>query len=220
MTLGEIIKKYRKDNGLSMDAFSEKSGISKAYISLLEKNKHPKTGKSITPSIQCIKQAADAMNIDFNLLFSKIDSDVTLTAENKTHKIKGVRIPILGFVRAGIPIDAIEEIIGWEEITPELASTGDFFCLEIKGDSMTPQIADVDIVVVRQQPDVESGEVGIVIVNGDEATCKKIIKYDESRSIGLVSFNTSYDPMYFSETDIIEKPVAIIGKVVELRRKF
>ena len=52
MTLGEIIKKYRKDNNLSMDAFSERSGISKAYISLLEKNKHPKTGKPITPSIQ------------------------------------------------------------------------------------------------------------------------------------------------------------------------
>ena len=134
--------------------------------------------------------------------------------------IKGVRIPVLGYVRAGIPIDAIEEIIGWEEITPELASTGEFFCLEIKGDSMTPQIADGDIVVVRQQPDVESGDVGIVIVNGDEATCKKIIKYDETHSIGLVSFNASYDPMYFSETDIIEKPVAIIGKVVELRRKF
>lgn len=51
MTLGEIIKEYRTAHNLSMDAFSEKSGISKAYISLLEKNKHPKTGKPIAPSI-------------------------------------------------------------------------------------------------------------------------------------------------------------------------
>jgi transcriptional regulator with XRE-family HTH domain len=50
---------------LSMDAFSDRSGISKSYISLLEKNKHPKTGKGISPSIQCIKQAAIGMNMDF-----------------------------------------------------------------------------------------------------------------------------------------------------------
>ena len=65
-----------------MDAFSERSGISKAYISLLEKNKHPKTGKTIAPSIQCIKQAADGMNMDFNVLFGMIDGDVSLKDES------------------------------------------------------------------------------------------------------------------------------------------
>jgi len=60
-----------------MDAFSEKSGISKSYISLLEKNKHPKTGKSIAPSIQCMKQAAFGMDIDFNNLFSMLDGNIS-----------------------------------------------------------------------------------------------------------------------------------------------
>ena len=78
MTLGDIIKDYRKTHHLSMDAFSEKSGISKAYISLLEKNKHPKTGKPIAPSIQCIRQAADGMGMDFNTLFGMIDGNVSL----------------------------------------------------------------------------------------------------------------------------------------------
>lgn len=78
MTLGELIKEYRAINHLSMDAFAKKSGISKAYISLLEKNKHPKTGKPIAPSIQSIKQAAEGMGMDFNVLFSKIDGDITL----------------------------------------------------------------------------------------------------------------------------------------------
>lgn len=58
MTLGEIIKAFRKEHDMSMDDFSRVSGISKSYISLLEKNKHPKTGKSIAPSVQPIKQAA------------------------------------------------------------------------------------------------------------------------------------------------------------------
>ena len=81
MTLGDIIKNYRVTHSLSMDAFSEKSGISKAYISLLEKNKHPKTGKPIAPSIQCIKQAADGMSMDFDTLFKKIDGSVVLDEE-------------------------------------------------------------------------------------------------------------------------------------------
>lgn len=76
MTLGDIIKNYRTMHELSMDAFSERSGISKAYISLLEKNKHPKTGKEIAPSIQCIRQAARGMGMDFDELFSLLDSNV------------------------------------------------------------------------------------------------------------------------------------------------
>ena len=83
MTLGDIIKEYRTTHHLSMDAFSEKSGISKAYISLLETNKHPKTGKTIAPSIQCIKQAADGMNMDFNTLFGMLDGDVSLKDDSQ-----------------------------------------------------------------------------------------------------------------------------------------
>lgn len=84
MTLGEIIKNYRNSHSLSMDAFSERSGISKAYISLLEKNKHPKTGKEIAPSLQCIKQAADGMNMDFNELFSMLDCNVAVNTPNSS----------------------------------------------------------------------------------------------------------------------------------------
>lgn len=87
MTLGDIIKEYRVTHKLSMDAFSDKSGISKAYISLLEKNKHPKTGKTIAPSIQCIKQAADGMNMDFNTLFSMIDGNVNLKEDIETKEV-------------------------------------------------------------------------------------------------------------------------------------
>ena len=80
MTLGDIIKKYRSDNQMSMDAFAEKSGISKAYISILEKNQHPKTGRPIAPSIQSIKQAADGMGMDFNALFGMLEGDVDLSS--------------------------------------------------------------------------------------------------------------------------------------------
>ena len=81
MTLGEFIKDYRRDHDMSMDKFSEISGISKSYISLLEKNKHPKTGKPIAPSIRCIRQVSDCVHIDFNTLFSMLDGDVSLSDE-------------------------------------------------------------------------------------------------------------------------------------------
>lgn len=221
MTLGSIIKEYRQTHNLSMDAFSDKSGISKAYISLLEKNKHPKTGKTIAPSIQCIKQAADGMNIDFNILFSMIDGNVSLddSAQSMPMPPKhGVTINVLGRVAAGIPIEAVENIIDTEEITEELAKTGEFFGLQIHGDSMLPSICDGDIVIVRQQNDAESGDIVIATINGDEATCKRLRKY--YGGIELISNNPSYKPFEFSNEEIQNKPVRIIGKVIELRRKF
>lgn len=219
MTLGEIVKNYRIMHNLSMDAFSEKSGISKAYISLLEKNRHPKTGKTIAPSIQSIKQAAEGMNMDFNTLFNMIDGNVTiLQASKNTLHVKGIKINVLGRVAAGIPIEAVEDIIDTEEITEELASTGVFFGLQIHGDSMEPRMCEGDVVIVRQQDDAENGDIVIAMINGNDATCKRLRKYRDG--IELVSNNPSYDPMFFSNDDIINKPVSIIGKVVELRGKF
>lgn len=219
MTLGDIIKSYRVEHNLSMDAFSDRSGISKAYISLLEKNRHPKTGKAIAPSIQSIKQAATGMNMGFDDLFSLIDGKVTLSQETSSKTGSGgIVINVLGRVAAGIPINAIEEIIDTEEITEELARTGEFFGLKIKGDSMVPMIYDGDTVIVRQQNDAESGETVIATINGDDAVCKRLMKYSDG--IALISNNGIYDPMFFSNQDILEKPVKILGKVVELRRKF
>lgn len=302
MTLGSIIKEYRTSHEMSMDIFSERSGISKAYISLLEKNKHPKTGKEIAPSIQCIKQAADAMDMDFNDLFNMLDGNVALESSissddslespkakkraaknldkilNATgisltelskksgvsksalnHYLKGdlipseenaekmstvlkvnplwlmglqknmnpdsttissgaVQIKVLGRVAAGIPLEAVTEYIDTEEIPAKMAQSGDYFGLQIHGDSMEPRMREGDVVIVRQQDDAESGDIVIAMVNGSDATCKRLTKY--AGGIGLISLNPNYEPMMFSDQDIEEKPVRIIGKVVELRAKF
>lgn len=218
LNLGDIIKEYRLEHKLSMDAFSEKSGISKAYISLLEKNKHPKTGKAIAPSIQCIKQAANGMNMEFDDLFALLDGKVNIEHEQTTLITKGVKINVLGRVAAGVPIEAVENIIDTEEITEEMAKTGTFFGLRIQGDSMEPDIHNGDTVIVRQQDDAENDEIVIALINGNDGVCKRLKKYENS--IALVSLNANYEPMYFSKQEIDTKPVKIIGKVVELRRKL
>lgn len=133
-------------------------------------------------------------------------------------KPQGVKIPVLGTVAAGIPISAVEDILDYEEIPQSWKNQGDFFGLRIKGDSMKPDINDGDTVIVRQQSTANNGDVIIALVNGDDATCKKFEKLDNG--IILISNNSEYSPMYFSNEEVNTKPVVIIGKVVELRRKF
>ncbi|MBQ8559087.1 MAG: helix-turn-helix domain-containing protein [Tyzzerella sp.] len=131
---------------------------------------------------------------------------------------KGVTINVLGRVAAGIPIEAVEDIIDTEEIAEELAKTGTFFGLQIHGNSMEPKFSEGDVVIVRQQSDAESGDIVIATVNGNNATCKRLKKYETG--IALLSTNPDYDPMIFTNEEIENKPVRILGKVVELRAKF
>lgn len=129
-----------------------------------------------------------------------------------------VQIKVLGRVAAGIPLEAIEDVIDTEEIPQSLAKTGEFFGLQIHGDSMEPRMCEGDVVIVRQQDDAESGDIVIAMVNGHDATCKRLMKY--AGGISLLSFNPIYEPMVFSNEEIETKPVRIIGKVVENRQKY
>lgn len=139
--------------------------------------------------------------------------------DNPLHESSsGVIIPVLGYVKAGIPMTAIENIIDYEEISQEQARTGEFFGLQIKGDSMEPKISDGDVVIVRKQETVENGEIAVVLINGDDATVKKFYKTDAG--IKLVSTNPTYDPFFFTPDEVNTLPVSVIGKVVELRAKF
>lgn len=149
---------------------------------------------------------------------SKADLVEDHTKYENTLSKKGTTIKIYGRVAAGIPLEAIEDVIEEEEIPEELARTGEFFGLKINGDSMEPDIHNGDTVIVKRQNDAESDEIVIALVNGNDGVCKRLKKYADS--IALISLNPNYEPMYFSQEEIDEKPVKIIGKVVELRRKF
>lgn len=163
------------------------------------------------PRMGKIQKLADYFKIDkSDLIDSKAFSNITTT--------RGVIIKVLGRVAAGIPLEAIEEVIGTEEISESLAQTGNFFGLQIQGNSMEPRICNGDVVIVRQQDDAESGDIVIALINGDDATCKRLRKYRDG--IELISNNPTYQPMFFSNEEMATKPVRIIGKVVELRGKF
>jgi len=132
---------------------------------------------------------------------------------------KGVLIPVLGEVAAGIPIETLENILDYEEISKEMAAKGDHFGLRLRGDSMAPRMCEGDVVIVRKQADADTGDIAVVLVNGDSATVKNIRR--EPGGIWLIPNNpAAYQPHFYTCEECAETPVQIIGVVVELRAKF
>ena len=114
--------------------------------------------------------------------------------------------------------EAIEDILGYEDIPSQLVKNGErYFALKVNGDSMYPEYQTNDIVIVKQQPDCNTGDDCVVLVNGYDATLKRIIK--EVDGIKLKPLNNDYETKKYTNQDIINKPVIIVGVVKELRRK-
>lgn len=204
MSIGTRMKERRLQLNKTLEEVGSVVGVSKATIQRYEKG-------AITniPSDK-IEKIAKALSTTPAFLMGW---------EDKSNRLKGVRIPVLGRIVAGIPLEAIEEIEDYEEIPRKMAASGEFFALRIKGHSMEPKLTEGDIVIVRKQEDVDSGDTAIVLVNGDEATVKQIKK--TKAGIMLIGFNVEvYQPHFYSNEQIEALPVRIIGKVVESRHKW
>ncbi len=164
------------------------------------------------PRMGKVQKLADYFHIGKSDLIDEPNNTNTLPRR------KGIIINVYGRVAAGIPLEMVEDIIDTEEITEEMAKSGEFFGLRIHGDSMEPRMKDGDTVIVRKQDDADTGDTVIATVNGTDATCKRLKKYRDG--IELIATNPSYQPMFYSNEEIESKPVQIIGRVVELRAKF
>ena len=209
-TFGERLKNLRSEKGSTQQDLADILGVGRATVAGYEtKGKQPDYDK--------LNILADYFSTTIDYLLGR--SDIKNPSSSAKKPSKGVKIPVLGKVAAGIPIEAIEDIEDYEEITEEMASKGEYFALRIKGESMEPRFTDGDVVIVRRQEDVESGEIGVVIVNGADATVKKVMK--QENGILLVATNQSVYPPKFYDNKIIESlPVKILGRVIELRAKF
>ena len=193
------LKEIREKKGIKQKEFAKNCKIPLSTYNQYENNKRE-------PDLETLNLLAN--NLNFSV-------DEILGRKNRP---QGIRIPVFGHVAAGVPISAIEDIVDYEEITEDLAAKGEYFGLVIKSDSMEPRMTTGDVVIVRSQSTIENGEIAIVLINGDEATCKKIKKTPEG--IMLISLNQAYEPMFYSNKQIEQLPIRIIGKVVELRAKF
>lgn len=197
------LKSLRQKHGLTQAELGEKLGVNQNTVSNWESGKR-------NADFPNLSKLAEIFNCTTDYLLEVSDVE-------KVSK-KGVQIPVLGYVKAGIPIDRIEEIVDYEEISEDMAKNGEFFGLKVKGDSMEPRIREGDVVIVRKQPDISSGDIAIVCVGEDVVTIKEVSK--SKNGLTLVPFNHTYKVMHFTSTEVRTLPVTIIGKVVELRAKF
>lgn len=204
-TFGDKLRQAMEKAEMNATELSEKTGISKSAISSYL------SGGYIAKQRNLLKLSR-ALHVDPKFLFSD-------AVEELDANLKVYRIPIVGKVVAGTPIDAIENITDYIRVTNPAAADGSYYALHVTGASMEPEMREGDLVIVHKQDYFDSGDICIVLVNGNEATVKKVIKSDQG--ITLIGFNaTVYPPHFYNARQVEELPVRVIGKVKQVRRSY
>lgn len=202
---GKKLKELRKSKGWTQAKLAKYLNVDTSAIGKWEIY-------NITPSIDTLKKICELFNVNVSYLLGINSSNLKPINLERTV----TKIPVYGTIPAGIPVEAIEEILDYEEIPESFASSGVFFALKVKGNSMFPEIKNNDIVIIRKQEDAENGDICAVMVNGYDATLKTIKK--DISGITLIPRNPEYETKTYTPAEVEQLPVRIIGKVIEIRR--
>ncbi len=208
--VGKQIRKYRLMNGMTQKELGLRVGVKHNTISSYESGVNE-------PEQNMIFTLANALGISVDDLFPPTR---TATSSSVLYKIPVgplAKIPIVGVVKCGPNGLAFEEFLGHELTEESDINGGNYFYLQVSGNSMTGEgIFEGDLALVREQPEVESGELAVTIVNEEEGMLKRVFRTDNS--IVLRSANPAYPPLTFVGPDMAQ--VHIVGKVKALKRKF
>lgn len=199
----ENIQHLCNKRGITPTVAGKESGAGKELVTNMKR-------KGTMPSVEKIRLLANYLGVTTSELLGEASGSSS----------SGIRVPVLGTIPAGIPLEAIEDILDWEEI-PAAWGSGDrqYFGLRVRGDSMYPRYLEGDTVILRKETTCESGDDCAVLVNGDVATLKQVMIRGDG-SLELRPTNPAYPPRIYSPAEIESLPVQIIGVVVELRRKI
>lgn len=207
MKLGDLIRSYRESHDISQRQFALRCDLSNGYISILEKGINPNTQRPVTPTLPQLKKLADGMGMSLSELFEQVDDMPIDFGSNIIPMPEMRKIPLLGRIACGAPILAEEHIEEYIDIPKNIHSD---FALTCQGDSMiNARIFDGDIVYIRQQDTVESGEIAAVLIDND-ATLKRIRIFDDH--ISLEPENPQYRPIVLWGEDM--NTVRILGKAI------
>lgn len=203
MSISDNIKRLRETYDLTQSQLGKIAGVSDKAVWTWENG-------TAEPRMGALQKIAD----HFGITKSELVADYS--EYEQTYNFKPNRIPVLGSVPAGVPIEAIEDVLDWEDIPMDWLRGGkEYFALKVQGDSMFPKYIEGDTIIVRKECDCESGQDCIVYVNGYDATLKKVIKKKDC--IILQPLNPAYDPKVYNYNDEFN-PISIAGVVVEIRR--
>lgn len=216
MTLGEKIRELRKEKGYSLRELAKLAGsASHSYIAAIERGEYD-------PSLKIVKDIARALNVPTAYLLDIYDQDhsgydkfkIKENQDMLDNQTNMVKVPILGHIAAGAPILAEEHIEGFKLMPESEVSNGEYFLLKVTGDSMiNAGIHDGDLVLIRKQPVCETGEIAAVIVDGENATLKRV--YHNNGKLLLQPENPKYKPIMVDNEE-----VRIVGKAIEVIHKL
>ena len=210
---GAFFKQLRKEKGLTQKQVAEILGTTYVTVGNWERG-------TTFPDIPMAKKAATfyGVTVDELMKGAKVEpiKEVEYVPSDRTKKF--IRVPVLGRIPAGIPIEAIEDVEDWEDFPVDDTVQGRrYFGLKVKGDSMEPEYRDGDVIIIQQQEECHSGDDCAVMVNGDDATFKRVRLHESG--LTLQPLNNRYEPQYYSAQQVQSLPVRILGVVVEIRRK-
>lgn len=205
--LAEMIKKLRKEQGLSQGQLAKALNVHQTAVSQWE-------NKRTRPDQEVLQNMALLFNVSVDYLLGINKSKTVRIAEATS-----MRIPVFGSIPAGIPLSAIQDVEEFEELSiNEYSADKEYFALKIQGDSMYPVYLDGDVVIFAAQETCQSGQDCAVIINGDNATFKRVRISEQG--ITLQPLNPAYEPILLSSIDLGAMPVRIIGVAKEIRRKI
>lgn len=215
--LGDKIREIRKENGMSINKLSRITGISLGYLSDLENN------KAVNPSVEKLNLIASALDVSIDSFFkndiekwdttitNKLNTEVDIYDSINKDKSNIINLPIVGAVRAGEPILASDNIEGYlPTLKSFLSSDMDYFYLRVQGDSMNQEFDNGSLILIEKTPCVEDGEIGVVLIDGMEATVKKVIQNKNMITLIPMSNNPVHVPHMY---DIVKDQIQIVGKV-------
>lgn len=205
MNMGERIKKLREEKGWTQEELGKIIGVQRAAIQKYEKGYVENIKKTN------IKLMAEALGVTATYLMGWDDAALIFAEPSASYSTDCANLrllPVLGVVRAGAPLFAEENIIGYEPANADEIKNGDFFYLRVTGDSMTgSRIQEGDLVLVKKQNYIETGQIAVVLVNAEEATLKRV--YAQDGQYILQADNPKYPPVAVAASDMV-----IIGRVI------
>lgn len=213
--LGAYLKESRERKDISLREVEKLTDIGYSHLSMIENGK-----RNVTPAL--LKNLSKIYSIDYIDLLEKagfIDlAEKEKIENNKATSSNSAVVLVYGTIPAGIPMECIEDILDTEEISADMLKGGkEYFGLKIKGNSMYPEYLDGDTIILEKVENCENGQDCVVMVNGNDGTFKRVFKNENG--IILQPLNNEFQPMVYSNEQIKNLPVKVIGKVVELRRK-
>ena len=203
--------------GIKASELSEKAGIPKSAISQYLSGLYEAKQKSIF-KLANVLNVSEGWLMGLDVPMERLSEDLKKIGAIPLSEIATTKIPVLGTVKAGYNYLAQENIIDYIAFKVDGTDKENYYALNIVGDSMEPLFDNGDTVIVHKQDDFENGDNCVVLINGEEATVKKV--YKGNTGLELKAINPYYPPRIFTKEEIKSLPVKVIGVVEKSIRNF